>query len=155
ITPKTPSPLTKESASSTFTSDTAGYSVTLPFVWQKDADNPAAADIFSDKEKNVQVAIQFLPNDPRLLEVSGKADVINDNKKAYENDQKYEINKFNQTVWNGLPVVEVQGAFTEKGEVWDFAEYEIFFGSQIYNIRINTKPGYQKSFDPSRCKCDV
>lgn len=128
-----------------FSSDKDGYSISYPKDWTTDTSYTIPADISRNKTDTINVAIQRLVGDPRLLSRTGITPVMKELKDSYSINKDYTVDSLEGTTWRGLPVLQVKGKFTEKGTVWNFEEYAIFFGSEMYNLRANWKNDNEKA----------
>jgi len=122
-----------------YSSDKSGYSISYPKDWMTDTSQTTPADIIKSPDGNMNVAVQQLVGDKRLLSRTGIIPVMKEIKDSYAIDKNYTLDTFEDKIWYGLPSLHAVGTFKDKDAVWDFEESAIFFGSEIYNLRANWK----------------
>ncbi len=125
--------------SSEYVSNDGGYSISYPKTWTLDTSSTVPADIIKNPEDTVNIAVQRLVGDERMLTQHGVTATMKEMKDSYRLDKNYTVSLFEGMTWKGLPALQVKGTFSENGIEWNFEEYTIFFGSEIYNLRVNTK----------------
>lgn len=126
-----------------YVSDRNGYSISYPKDWTINTSSGVPADIIKNKDNKINIAIQRLAGDSRLLSRKGITAVMKEMKDSYS-AKTYTLNSIEGALWKGLPVLLATGTFTEEKVVWNFEEYSIFFGVEIYNLRANWKNDNEK-----------
>lgn len=128
-----------------YSSDKNGYSISYPKDWVADTKQGVPADIIKSPDGNMNIAVQHLVGDPRLLSRTGITPVMKELKDSYSINKDYTVDSIEGTTWNGLPTLQAKGKFTDKETLWNFEEYAIFFGSEMYNLRANWKNDNDKT----------
>ncbi|MBI4067313.1 hypothetical protein HY407_02925 [Candidatus Gottesmanbacteria bacterium] len=137
-----------------YSNDKNGYSISYPKDFTRDTSAGVPADIIKNSDDTVRIAIQRLVGDQRMLTLHGVTATMKEMKDAYRLDKNYTLDMFEGTTWKGLPALQVRGTFTENGISWNFEEYTIFFGSEIYNLRVNAKKDAQYDQDAVQSSID-
>lgn len=131
----------------TYTSEKLGYAISYPSSWViEGSQNSAPAEIITNQTKDVMFSVQHIVGDGRLLKSSGVETVMNEIENSYRSDEKYTIQSLNKILWKGLPALYTTGSFNDKTGLWDFEEYSIFYGGEIYNLKINVKPEVSQKY---------
>lgn len=131
----------------TYSSEKLGYAISYPSSWIIEvSQNSAPAEIITNQDGNIMYSVQNSVGDGRLMKSDGVEAVMNEIENSFRSDEKYTIQSLNKILWKGLPALYTRGSFNDKTGLWDFEEYTIFYGGEIYNLRINVKPEVSKKF---------